>query len=298
MRRFSACCISAFAAVLSGCASQTSRVDEMQPYAIKAAQQRGSSELDCAATTSNVITKRESEESQTTGWYEYPHRSEFNIEVAGCGKRKSYLVGCDWRQKGCEAGPLPTASEALPVNPLVNQLESDAIRAAQERGSAQLSCPAATALVTRKEAVEEGQATGWYDPPHRALYTIDVSGCGKKVSYLVSCDTQVKGCATGSLQAAPAGAPNPLAEKMQPAAIKAAQARGATELQCATTTADVTRKEVIEESQTTGWYEPPHRSLYTVNIAGCGKTMTYLVACDSKRKSCVTGSAARTAVAD
>jgi len=293
MKWFAACCNTAIAMTLTGCASQTSRVDEMQPYAIKAAQQRGSSELDCSATTGNVITKKESEASQTTGWYEYPHRSEFTIDVTGCGKRKSYLVGCDWRQKGCEAGPLPTADGAQSVHPLARQLEPDAIRAAQQRGSDQLGCPAATAVVTRKEAIEEGQATGWYDPPHRALYTVDVTGCDKKVSYLVSCDSQVKGCATGSLQAAPTGAPNPLAEKMQPDAIKTAQVRGATELQCATATADVTRKESIEESQTTGWYAPPYRALYTVNVAGCGKSTTYLVACDSKRKSCATGSAAR-----
>jgi hypothetical protein len=291
--RFAVCCITAVATTLGGCASQTSRVDEMQPYAVKAAQQRGSTELDCSATTGTVVTRKESEASQTTGWYEYPHRSEFTIDVTGCGKRKSYLVGCDWRQKGCEAGPLPTADGARSVHPLANELEPDAIRAAQQRGSDQLGCPAATALVTRKEAIEEAQATGWYDPPHRALYTVDVSGCDKKVSYLVSCDSQVKGCATGSLQAAPTGAPNPLADKMQPDAIKAAQLRGSTELQCATTTADVTRKESIEESQTTGWYSPPYRALYTVNVAGCGKSTTYLVACDSKRKACATGSAAR-----
>jgi len=121
---------------------------------------------------------------------------------------------------------------------------------------------------------------------------VDVAGCDKKVSYLVSCDSQVKGCATGGLQEAPVGAPNPLAEKMQPEAVKAAQLRRSTELQCATTPADVTRKEAIEESQTTGWYQPPYRALYTVNVAGCGARKTYLVACDSKRSSCATGSAA------
>ena len=293
MKRFFALSAATLTAMLFGCASQTSRVDEMQPYAIKAAQQRGSSELNCPAATGQLITKSEIEPSQTTGWYEYPHRSEFTVDVSGCGKRKSYLVGCDWKQKGCEAGPLPTAAGAQSAHPLAMELEPDAVHAAEQRGADQLGCPAATAHVTRKEAIEEGQATGWYDPPHRALYTVDVAGCGKKVSYLVSCDSQVKGCVTGGLQEAPAGAPNPLAEKMQPDAIKAAQLRGATELQCATTTAVVTRKEAIEESQTTGWYQPPYRTLYTVNVAGCGTKKTYLVACDSKRNNCATGSAAQ-----
>jgi hypothetical protein len=263
----------------------------MQPYAIKAAQQRGSAELGCPAATGQVITKKEIEGTQTTGWYEYPHESEFTVDVSGCGKQKSYLVGCDWKQKGCEAGPLPTATGAQSVHPLANELEPDAVRAAQQRGSDQLACPAATAQVTRKEAIEEGQATGWYDPPHRALYTVDVTGCGKKVSYLVSCDSQVKGCATGGLRNTPTSAPTQLADTMQPDAVKAAQRRGSVELQCATATAEVTRKETVEEAQTTGWYQPPYRALYTVSVGGCGKATTYLVACDSKRNRCATGSA-------
>jgi hypothetical protein len=286
---FSFICI---AMMLFACAAQTSRVDEMQPYAIKTAQQRGASELDCPAATTQLITRKEVENPQTTGWYEYPHRSEFTVEVSGCGKQKSYLVGCDWRQKGCEAGPLPTAS-AESVHPLAAELEPEAVRAAQQRGSDQLGCPAATTQVTRREAIEEGQVTGWYDPPHRALYTVDVSGCGKKLSYLVACDKQVKGCATGGLQDTPAGAPTELADKMQPDAVKAAQQRGSVELQCETTTAQVTRKETVEEAQTTGWYEAPYRALYTVTVAGCGKNQTYLVACNNKKKSCATGSAAQ-----
>jgi hypothetical protein len=281
------------ATTLFACASQTSRVDEMQPYAIKTAGTRGSAELDCPAATTQVISRKEVEAPQTTGWYEFPHRSEFTVEVSGCGKSKSYLVGCDWRQKGCEAGPLPTAAGAQAEHPLAIELEPEAVRAAQQRGSDQLGCPAATAQVTRREAIEEGQATGWYDPPHRALYTVDVSGCGKKISYLVACDKQAKGCATGGLKNNPTGAPSPLADKMQPDAVKAAQQRGSVELQCATTTTQVERKETVEEAQTTGWYEAPYRALYTVSVAGCGKNQTYLVACNSKNKSCATGRAAQ-----
>ena len=52
------CSILTIVAAFVGCASQTSRVDEMQPYAIKSAQQRGSAELDCAGATAQVITKK------------------------------------------------------------------------------------------------------------------------------------------------------------------------------------------------------------------------------------------------
>jgi hypothetical protein len=259
----------------------------MQPYAVKAAEQRGSAELNCPAPTAQVLTKKEIEATQTTGWYAYPHRSEFTVDVTGCGNRKSYLVGCDWRQKGCEAGPLPTAGAPSGYQ-LANELEPDAVRTAQQRGSEQLGCPTATARVTRKETIEESQGTGWYDPPHRALYTVDVAGCAKTLTYLVSCDTRVKGCTAGSLQKAAPG-PTQLADKMQPDAVKAAQQRGSAELDCATTTAQVTRKETVEEVVTTGWSEAPYRALYTVNVGGCGKSKIYLVACDNKRNRCDAG---------
>jgi hypothetical protein len=285
--------ILALATTLSGCASQPARVDEMQPYAIKAAEQRGSSELACPAASGQVTTRKEIEEPQTTGWYQYPHRSEYTVDVSGCGKRTSYLVGCDARQKGCEAGPLPPAGGSQKPRQLADELEPQAAHAAQQRGSEQLGCPAATARVTRKETIEEGPTTGWYDPAHRALYTADVAGCGKTASYLVVCDSQAKGCVTGGLQNAPVGTPTQLADKMQPNAVKAAQQRGSAELQCAATRAEVTRKETIEEPQTTGWYQPPYRALYTVSVAGCGRNTAYLVACDNKQNRCATGSLAR-----
>jgi hypothetical protein len=290
MRWLVAVSVVPIATTLFACATQTSRVDEMQPYAIKTAEQRGSSELDCPGVTAQVVTKKEIEAPQTTGWYEYPHRSEFTVSVNGCGKHQEYLVGCDWLQKGCEAGPVPTAT-ATQHEELADRLEPQAVLAAQQRGSEQLACPSASAQVTRKETIEEAQATGWYEPPRRALYTVDVAGCGKKVSYLVSCDTRVKGCATGSLQKSVAGTPaSEVADQLQPNAVKVAQQRGSAELGCAQTTAEVQRKETVEEPQTTGWYEAPYRALYTVSVAGCGKKTAYLVACDKKRDRCVTGS--------
>jgi len=80
---------------------------------------------------------------------------------------------------------------------------------------------------------------------------------------------------------------------MLPDAIKAAQQRGSAELECATTSTLVSRKETIEEAQTTGWYEAPYRALYNIGVVGCGKNQTYLVACNNKTKRCATGSAAQ-----
>jgi hypothetical protein len=137
-------------------------------------------------------------EGQTTGWgAEGPHRAVYAVTVKGCGKQTGYLVECDTGKKGCAtAGSQP--SEAGSQRPqLADELQPGAVRVAQERGSKELECPAAAVKVNRKETVEEGQTTGWYEAPYRALYTVTVSGCGKKTTYLVACNKKENRCAAG-----------------------------------------------------------------------------------------------------
>jgi hypothetical protein len=54
-------------------------------------------------------------------------------------------------------------------------------------------------------------------------------------------------------------------------------------------TATVTRKQTIEEPQTTGWYESSYRAGYAVAVTGCGKQTVYAVECDKRRNGCATG---------
>jgi len=144
----------------------------------------------------------------------------------------------------------------------------------------------------RQETIMEAQTTGWSaEAPHRAVYAVTVKGCGKQSAYLVECDTGKKGCATAGSQPSQAGSQRPqLADELQPGAVQAAQERGSKELECAAATAKVNRKETIEEAQTTGWYDPPYRALYTIIVTGCGKQTTYLVACNKKENRCAAGS--------
>jgi hypothetical protein len=79
---------------------------------VLAAQQRGASELDCPGATAEVLSKETIQEPQGTGWDEPPRRAEYTVAVFGCGKRTTYSVSCDKRQKGCVAGPV--AAPALP----------------------------------------------------------------------------------------------------------------------------------------------------------------------------------------
>jgi hypothetical protein len=276
----------AICALACACASQKELAEQMQPDAVKAAQQRGASQFACPATTTQVLGEETLEEPQGTGWYEPPRRAEYTIAVAGCGKSDTYSVACDSRQKACVADSLK--KQAGPPADLADKMAPLAVSTAQQHGSSEFNCPAAAANVLRQETVEEAQGTGWYERPHRALYAISVSGCGKQTTYLVACDDRQKHtCLAGSLQRSEA--PRDLADDLEPGALKAAQQRGSSELECSAAVPKVIRGEVIQEPQGTGWYDPPHRAIYTISVAGCGKSTSYLVACDNKQKNCTAG---------
>jgi hypothetical protein len=274
-------------ALVCACATQRDLAERLQPEAIKAAQEHGGSQFACPATTAEVLSQKTLEEPQGTGWYEPPRRAEYTVAIAGCGKRETYSVACDSRNDKCIASS--PASAATTAVTLADKMQPLAIKSAEETGSSALGCPATTGRVVRQETIEEPQGTGWYEHPHRAVYTVSVSGCGKKTNYLVACDDRQKSaCAAGSLQAA-SGAPRDLADDLEPGALKVAQQHGSSELDCQAATATVLRSETIQEPQGTGWYEPPYRAVYTISVSGCGKSTSYLVACDKKQKNCTAG---------
>ena len=276
-----------FCAVLSGCAA-TDLAEKLQPDALRVAQRQGAIDLGCPAATAEVANKKTIEAPQTTGWHESPNQADYTIGVTGCGKRTSYLVTCN-KLGVCEADPVSSATPGSAPRQLADEMEPNAIQAAQQRGSKELGCPAATATVTRKQTIEEAQTTGWYESSYRAAYAVAVTGCGKRTAYAVECDKRRKGCATGRLQQATTGSQRTLVDELQPLAVQAAQQVGSQDLECPGVIADVTHQDTIEEAQTTGWYELPYRALYAVTVSGCGKQTKYLVACDNKEKRCTPG---------
>ena len=289
MRRFFVSSAPAVFAVFCGCASEPPPTEALQPRALRAAQERGVTELGCPVATAEVLSKETIQEPQGTGWYEPPHRAEYTVAISGCGQHATYAVNWDDRHKDCAAGPVSVS--AAPPQPLADQMQPDAVRAAQQRGSADLGCPAATAEVMNAETLQEPQGTGWYEPPHRTRYTIDVSGCGKRTRYSVACDNQKKACQAGPLVSS-AAAPAQLSDKMQPKAVEAAQRKAALAVNCPSVSTEVLTAKTIEEPQTTGWYEPPHRAEYTIGVSGCGKRATYAVACDERtRVGCLAATA-------
>jgi hypothetical protein len=274
--------------MLFGCASQPLE-DRLEPEAVKAAQQRGASELGCAAAAVDVLKKRAIEQGQGTGWYDFPRDAEYMVAVSGCGKRTTYLVACKEFHSACEAGPVPTPSGSGPIDQLADELQPDAIKAAQQRGLKDFACATMTAEVTRKQTIVEGTTTGWgAEAPHRAVYTVTAKGCEKQTVYVVECDKLKKGCATVDLQQMQTSpAFTQLTDELQPNAVQTAQQRGSNELQCPAARTEVNSKQAIDEGQTTGWYDFPYRAIYAITVSGCGKQTTYAVVCNKKQGRCV-----------
>jgi len=80
---------------------------------------------------------------------------------------------------------------------MVDQMQPNAVQVAQKRGAFELDCPAATAEVLSKEMMQTAAPTVRYMPPERAEYTVGVSGCGKRATYLVVCAEGGTGCVAG-----------------------------------------------------------------------------------------------------
>jgi hypothetical protein len=80
---------------------------------------------------------------------------------------------------------------------VVDQMQPNAVAVAQKRGAFELDCPAATAEVLSKEMMQAPAAAPRYVPPERAEYTVGVSGCGKRATYLGVCAKGGTGCVAG-----------------------------------------------------------------------------------------------------
>jgi hypothetical protein len=92
---------------------------------------------------------------------------------------------------GCASGP-----------PFIDQAQPEAVAMAQRRGAFELNCPNTTAQVLSRETL---QPISFRFGIERAEYTIGVSGCGKRATYVVICPDQ-----PGSTCFAAAGRDGPL----------------------------------------------------------------------------------------
>jgi hypothetical protein len=82
------------------------------------------------------------------------------------------------------------------TTPFIDTAQASAIDAAQKRAQFDFNCPAASGQVISRENVQEPMGTVRWTPPPRAEYTIGVSGCNKRSTYVVLC-TEGGGCVAG-----------------------------------------------------------------------------------------------------
>jgi hypothetical protein len=88
--------------------------------------------------------------------------------------------------------PLPAAALVLVTGcasgpPFIDQAQPEAIAMAQRRAQFELACPAASAQVLSRETL---QPISFRFGIERAEYTIGVTGCGKRATYVVICPDQ------------------------------------------------------------------------------------------------------------
>jgi hypothetical protein len=80
--------------------------------------------------------------------------------------------------------------------PFIDQMQSTAINMADRRGAFEMNCPTATGTVISSEIVQPVSFRWGYE---RAEYTIGVSGCGKRNTYVVICpDNGSNSCFAGA----------------------------------------------------------------------------------------------------
>jgi hypothetical protein len=77
---------------------------------------------------------------------------------------------------GCQSGP-----------PFIDQMQPEAVNMAVRRGQFEMNCPAATGELLSRETLQPLVQTFRYTGPDRAEYTIGVTGCGQRATYIVIC---------------------------------------------------------------------------------------------------------------
>ncbi len=93
---------------LAGCVSQAQFLDGKQGMALQTAVSRGQFELNCQDVTPTVISREVVQPALQGPWVNGIQRAEFTIGVAGCDRRKIFVVLCPDGGEGCfAAGPGP-----------------------------------------------------------------------------------------------------------------------------------------------------------------------------------------------
>lgn len=87
----------ATASLAAGCASGPPFVDQMQPKAVAAAEQRAQFQLNCPEAKGQLINQQELQPLAFGGYV----RAQYTVGVAGCGRRMVVEVLCSENNNQC-----------------------------------------------------------------------------------------------------------------------------------------------------------------------------------------------------
>ena len=76
----------------------------------------------------------------------------------------------------------------------LNQHQDAAIQTVLGRARFETNCPDATGMVISREVIQPAVQGPWVNGIQRAEYTVGVSGCGQRNTYVVVCPQGGEGC--------------------------------------------------------------------------------------------------------
>ena len=80
---------------------------------------------------------------------------------------------------------------------LLQQNQAMAVQEALGRGRFEMNCPEATAVVISQEVVQPAMQGPWVRGINRNEYTVGVTGCGQRKTYVSICPEGGTGCFAG-----------------------------------------------------------------------------------------------------
>ena len=93
----------------AGCQTEQQLVQSRQAMAIQTALSRAQFEMNCPSATGTVLSTNVIQPALQGPLVQGVYRTEYTIGVAGCGKRRTYIVVCPQGGTGCYAGAARTA---------------------------------------------------------------------------------------------------------------------------------------------------------------------------------------------
>jgi hypothetical protein len=89
---------------------------------------------------------------------------------------------------------LLAASGCANQTQMLDNAQPMAIQAAVSRGRFDIGCPSATGQIISREVVQPAMQGPWVNGIPRAEFTVGVSGCDRRKSYIVICPQGGNGC--------------------------------------------------------------------------------------------------------